>query len=168
MRRLAVKSILLLALTAALLTPGASAVAAPPTPADVNNTTREAGQACAFPIAVTFTGKQGFNPVPNNPQFPGGIVTAPGQMVTVTNRDTGGSVTVNTNGVFRLTPNPDGTTTIVAGGNNFLFGEPQLGVTALATTGPIKLVANLNTGRIVEPPDLSGARVRDLCAELAP
>jgi hypothetical protein len=52
----------------------------------------------------------------------------------------------------------------VAGGHNFLYGVPEVGATALATTGPITV--QVENGEIAAM-DLSGARVRDICAELA-
>ena len=52
----------------------------------------------------------------------------------------------------------------MAGGHNFLYGVPEVGATALATTGPIEVLAV--NGQIADM-DLSGARVRDFCEELA-
>ncbi len=73
------------------------------------------------------------------------------------------TVTVNANGAFRLIALPDGSTKILAGGHNFLYGVPGAGATALATTGPIEIL--VVSGEIAAM-DLSGARVRDLCEEL--
>ena len=162
MRRTAFSSALL-ALTAALLTPvAASAAGSPPT--DVNKTEMfAANEACPFPISVVTTGKQGTIPLPNNPNF-SSITTAPNSRVTVTNLDTKESVTVNATGAFRFVTLPNGGLEIVAGGKNFLYGEPQAGAGALATTGPI--VVQVVNG-VIGSADLSGAQVRDLCVELA-
>jgi hypothetical protein len=157
-----VTSIALLVLTAGVLTPVASA-AAPPDPVDQTQTF-EAGDACPFPIEVAFAGKGGNIDLPNNPNF-SGMATSPDLRVTVTNlSDPSKTVTINATGVFRYTLLPDGSVNIVAGGHNFLYGVPEVGATALATTGPIKVqVVNDDIAEM----DLSGARVRDICAELA-
>jgi hypothetical protein len=152
----------LLALTAALLTPAGAATAAPPGPAD-STVTKAAGEACAFPIQVDTTGKFAVIDLPHNHHF-SQIVTAPAQQITVTNLDTGKSVTLNTTGAFRYVRSSGTADVIQAGGHNFLYGVPSVGATALATTGPIELtVANNN----ITSMDLSGARVRDICQELA-
>lgn len=160
MRRF-ITSIPLLLLTAALLTPGASAIGAPPTPV-LTTDTFAAGEACQFPITVVSEGKGGSIDLPNNPQF-AGITTAPTLRITVTNLNTSESITVNATGAFRFVALPDGNTRILAGGHNFLYGVPGVGAGALATTGPIDvLVVNNNIAAM----DLSGAQVRDLCQEL--
>jgi hypothetical protein len=158
-----VTAIPLLALIAALLSLGGPATAAPPTPVD-QTLTFKAGEACQFPIQVALTGKQGSIALPNNPIF-FFIAPAPNQRVTVTNLKTGETITVNATGTFRFVTLPDGGTQIVAGGQNFLFGEPQVGAGALATTGPIEVLVDENFEIVAM--DLSGARVRDICAELA-
>lgn len=98
------------------------------------------------------------------PQF-SFIAIAPDLRVTVTNRsDPSKTVKINATGVFRFVTLPDGGLEIVAGGHNFLYGVPEVGATALATTGSIEVqVVDGEIGAM----DLSGARVRDLCAELA-
>ena len=145
------------------LTPGASAIGAPPTPVS-STETFAAGDACPFAIEVVSEGKSVFVDLPNNPQF-FGIAPSPGLRITVTNlSDPSKTVTVNATGAFRFVDLPDGSFEILAGGHNFLYGVPEVGATALATTGPIEvLVVN---GEIAEM-DLSGAQVRDLCEELA-
>jgi hypothetical protein len=163
MRR-SVTSIPLLVLTAALLAPGASATGAPPTPVDPSPQILAAGEACPFAIEVTAEGKEGFVELPNNPVFQA-IGNAPGLRVTLTNlSDPSKTVTVNATGAFRFVVLPDGGLEIRAGGHNVLYGDPEVGATALATTGPI--VLEVVEGEIVGM-DLSGARVRDLCEELA-
>jgi hypothetical protein len=156
-----VAAVSLLMLTAALSTPGA-ATGAPPSPVDQAETFA-AGEACPFPIKVAFKGKGGAIDLPNNPNF-SGIATSPNLRVTVTNlTDPTRTVTVNATGAFRFTTRPDGSLDIVAGGRNFLYGVPEVGATALATTGPIKV--KVVNGEIAAM-DLSGARVRDICAEI--
>ena len=158
-----VTAIPVLVLAAALLVPAGSATGAPPDRVDQTETFA-AGEACPFPIEVTFTGKGGAIDLPNNPQF-SGIATSPGLRVTVTNlSDPTKTATANATGAFRFVPLPDGSLLIVAGGHNFLYGVPEVGATALATTGPIEVLAV--NGQIADM-DLSGARVRDFCQELA-
>ena len=70
----------------------------------------------------------------------------------------------STHGAFRFVALPDGGLEIRAGGHNFLYGVPEVGATVLATTGPI--VVQVVNGEIAGM-DLSGARVRDLCKEIA-
>jgi hypothetical protein len=161
MRRLITSIPLLLLLVAALLTPGASATGAPPTPVSTTETFG-AGDACEFPIEVVSEGKSGFNEQPNNPQF-SAIQNSPTLRITVTGA--GKSITVNATGAFHYIALPDGNFRIKAGGHNFLYGEPGVGATALATTGPIDVL--VVDGHIAAM-DLSKARVRDLCQELAP
>lgn len=158
-------SISLMVLAAALLAPMPSATSAPPTPVDPTPEIFAAGEACAFPISVVATGKGGFIDLPRNPRF-SAIAPSPGLKITVTNlNDPEKSVRVNATGAFRFVDRPDGSTEIRAGGHNFLYGEPGIGATALATTGPVTLV-NSPDGDFVGM-DVSQARVRDLCAELS-
>ena len=158
-------SISLMVLTAALLSPVPSATAEPPTPVEPTPEILAAGEACSFAISVVATGKSGFVDLPNNPQF-FLVVTSPGLRITVTNlSDPDRSVTVNATGAFRYVDLPDGSTEIRAGGHNFLYGEPEIGATALATTGPITLLISADGD--FAGMDISQAQVRDLCAELA-
>ncbi len=160
-----VRSISLMVLTAALLSPVPSATGEPPTPVDPTPEIIAAGEACSFAISVVATGKEGFVALPNNPQF-SGIAPSPGLRVTVTNlSDPDKSVTVNATGAFRYVDLSDGSTEIRAGGHNFLYGEPEIGATALATTGPVTLLTSADGD--FAGMDVSQARVRDLCAELA-
>jgi hypothetical protein len=163
MKRSATTVIPMLLLTAAVTALSASATASPPAPADASQTLA-AGEACPFPIEVAFEGKGGNIDLPHNPHF-SGIATSPDLRVTVTNlSDPSKTVTVNATGAFRFVADPEGGLTIVAGGHNFLYGVPEVGATALATTGPIEVQVVDNN---IASMDLSGAKVRDLCAELA-
>lgn len=158
-------SISLAVLAAALLTPTPPASSEPPTPVDPAAETFAAGEACMFPISVSATGKLGFIELSSSPRF-SAISPSPGLRVTVTNlSDPARSLRINATGAFRFVDRPDGSVEIRAGGHNFLYGEPDVGATALATTGPIVLVISPD-GDLVEM-DVSRAKVRDLCAELA-
>ena len=129
-------ALLVLTAAASLPAPGvASAAGSMPGAVDLIETF-DAGEACSFPIEVHTTGKSGFIEVPNYPTF-SGIATAPNARVTVANTDTGESVTVNATGAFRFVTTADGGLQILAGGKNFLYGVPEVGATALATSGPI-------------------------------
>jgi hypothetical protein len=162
MRR-SVTSVPLLLLTAAVLTPGASATGAPPGSVDTVETFA-AGEACPFAIEVSFQGKGGAIDLPHNPQF-SGIANSPNLRVMVTNlSEPSRSVTLNATGAFRFVRLPGGGLEIRAGGHNFLYGVPEVGATALATTGPITVQVVDNQ---IAAMDLSGARVRDVCGELA-
>lgn len=158
-------SIPLLVMTAALLAPAPSATAEPPTPVDATPEILAAGEACPFAISVVAAGKAGFIDLRNNPQF-SAIAPAPGLKITVTNlSEPDNTVTVNASGAFRFVDLPDGSTEISAGGHNFLYAQTDIGATALATTGPVTLRVSAD-GDFVGM-DVSRARVRDLCAELA-
>ena len=155
----------LLLLTAALLSPAGAATAAPPGDGSFTDT-KAAGAACPFAIPVDVTGQAKTIPLPHNPHFEA-IVTAPAQRVTVTNLENGKSVTAGITGTFRVvSSSPEGAVSAVASGNNFFYGEPQdpVRATALLTTGPVKFTAQNNH---LTSLDTSGARVRDICAELA-
>jgi hypothetical protein len=159
-----ITTIPLLLLTAALLSPAGAATAAPPGDGSFTDI-KAAGDACSFAIRVDVTGKAKTIPLPHNPKF-FQIVTAPAQRVTVTNLENGKSVTAGITGVLRYTGSSGGVDSAVASGNNFFYGEPQnpVRVTAFLTTGPVKLTAQNNH---LTSLDTSGARVRDICAELA-
>ena len=114
---------------------------------------------------ITKGGNSGFIDLPNNPQF-SAITPSPGLRVTVTRlASTERTVTANATGTFRFVDLPDGSLEIRAAGHNVLYGYPDVGATALATTGPVTLHLAAD-GELVGL-DLSRARVRDLCAELA-
>ena len=152
-------------LGAALLALVPPATAEPPTPVDPTPELLAAGEACQFPISVVGTGKAGGIDLPHNPRF-FAIEPSPGLKLTVTNLDDpANTVTVNASGAFRYVALPDGGTVIRASGHNFLYALPGIGATALATTGPITITISADG----EPTaiDVSRARVRDLCAELA-
>lgn len=152
-------------LAVALLAPVPAATSAPPGSVDPTPVILAAGAACPFATSAVASGKEGFNVVPNNPQF-FAIGPAPGLRITVTNlSDPEKVVTINATGAFHYVDRPDGSTEIRASGHNFIFGEPGIGATALATTGPVTLVISPD-GDFVGM-DVSQARVRDLCAELA-
>jgi hypothetical protein len=161
-RSLAVLPLLVLAATP--LAASSSASGAPPEPVDPSPQEFAAGEACPFAIEVASEGAGGYNDLPDNGRFDF-ITTSPRLRITVTNAsDPEKTVTVNATGAFRFVELPGGALEIVAGGRNFLYGVPEVGATALATTGPIEVL--VEDGDIAEM-DLSGARVRDLCDEIA-
>ena len=163
MMRRSIRAIPLLLLAATALAPGASAGGSPPAPFTLTETFA-AGEACQFPIEVLTVGKSGVADLPSNPRF-FGISTSPGLRITVTNlSDPDNAVTVNATGAFRFVALSGDDFKIVAGGHNFIYGFPSAGATALSTTGPIELTI---VNGLIAQMDLSGARVRDLCAELA-
>lgn len=51
------------------------------------------------------------------------------------------------------------------GGHNLWYGLPEIGGTALATSGPVMVI--ISPDGVPTVLDVSRARVRDLCAELA-
>ena len=159
------RAIHVLALSAVLLAPLASATAAPPRSVDPAPETFLAGEACSFPISVAAAGKAGSIDLPHNPQFVA-IAPSPGLKATVTNlADPTRSVTVNATGAFRYSLLPDGSTRIQVGGHNLWYGLPEIGGTALATSGPVTVI--ISPEGVPTVLDVSRARVRDLCAELA-
>ena len=154
----------LLAVSAALLVPAASATAAPPT-AVHDEELYAASEACAYPITVVADGKAGSIELPHNPRY-AAITPSPGLRITVANaQDATRTVTVNATGAFRYVALPDGGTEIRAGGHNLLYGLPGIGATALATTGPVTVT--ISADGVPTAVDVSRARVRDLCAELS-
>ena len=159
------RTIPLLVLSAALLAPMSSATAEPPTPVDSTPQVFAAGEACSFAISVVSRGKGGYIELSNNPHF-FAIAPSPGLKITVTNLDDPtNTVTVNATGAFRYVSLPDGGTEIRAGGHNLFYGLPGIGATALATTGPVTV--SISADGVPTSVDVSRARVRDLCAELA-
>ena len=122
---------------------------------------------CAFPVLIhiaggeiitTFTDKAG-NPVKQ-------IVVFPGNKATLTNLDTGKSITVVTTGPAQVRLRSDGSVFSVAAGHglfapNPVTGEP--GIWYLSGRGTATLDAQ---GNLTSPPP-SGKLV-NLCARLAP
>ncbi len=142
----------------------APASADPPiSPVDTTPITFEAGVACSFPVVVTFSGQQGAVDLSGHGRFDI-ISLSPGFTVTLTNADTGASATYNATGSFHETVNADGTTTVFGTGHNVLF-FPELGLSAVRTTGPVTFTFNA-AGSVVSY-DLSGAQVTDICAAIS-
>jgi hypothetical protein len=159
------------------------AAAAPPSidpprgPAQIDDSfTLPAGEACEFDVEFSATGKA------KTMFFASGkaIFTSPGLSVTVASSAT--SVTVPASGSFHdqsTMEGEDGTVLIdtVAVGHNVFFGSFQaddgsVSWGAYATTGrvTITLVYDAETGAPLPALDfdVSGARVTDLCAAVAP
>ena len=122
---------------------------------------------CAFPVLIhiagreiitTFTDKAG-NPVKQ-------IVVFPGNKATLTNLDTGKSITVVTTGPAQVRLRSDGSVLSVAAGHgifapNPVTGEP--GIWYLSGRGTATLDAQ---GNLTSPPP--SGRLVNLCARLAP
>jgi hypothetical protein len=159
-----IASSLIILLAAAVLVPAGSAAAEPPQPVDSTPFFAPAGEVCDFPVIVTSTGKTGFIPLPHNPRF-FGLVSSPDLKITTANAaDPTRSVTVNATGLFHLVSLPDGGVEIIAGGHNYLFA-PELGITAIATTGPIVLRSDAEGFPVAA--DTSRAQVFDVCAAIS-
>ena len=122
-------------------------------------------RACAFPvvghidgkeIVTTFTDNDG-NPVKQ-------IVVFPGNRLTLTNADTGTSITVMGTGSSQLRAHADGSTTARAMGHGIFFPNPitgERGIWYLSGKGTAVIDAN---GDVTS--SLSG-RLVDLCPQLA-
>jgi opacity protein-like surface antigen len=160
-------------LAAALLAVSSAAVAAPP-PVRPNFTPPPvpAGEGCAFELGITGTdAKARIKTFKNGKQ----IISGKGFLLTYTNRDSGESVTFQTNGTAEVTSAPDANNvvTVTATGSNglVLFSSDASNVPGVGHPSAIQY-----TGRIVYTVDLdngfftlisaSGPR-RDLCAELS-
>jgi hypothetical protein len=135
----------------------------PISPVDTGPITFEAGVACSFPVEVTFSGQQGDLDLGGQGHFDV-ITLSPGFTVTFTNAETGASASYSATGSFHETVNVDGTTTYFATGHNVLF-FPELGVTAILTTGPVTFTTN--AADLVVSYDLSRAQVTDICAAIS-
>lgn len=145
----------------------ASAVASAPDPVD-QTIPFLPGEACAFGVTMTVTGTGtgtgGVISLADNPTY-SRIWISPNQRLTLTNTaDPSKSVTVLATGVFHETFNQDGSSDIFATGHN-LFLLPEIGVTAIATTGPVTL--HRDAEGVATDLDLSGAtQVFDVCAAI--
>jgi hypothetical protein len=156
----------------------AGTAAAAPAPAPQPQTINLAGRDdvgkdgyCRFPVTIVYTSKQLGRPNPNanSPVVPGknGITTG-NATATVTNVDTGKTLTYNVSGPGVFTQNPDGSFSAVAGGPNLLwttFANSYPGVPQLAySTGRVQFAVDAS-GQTTSY-SLSGNRT-DVCAALA-
>jgi len=120
--------------------------AAPPEPV-ASSRDFSAGEVCAFPVRVEYTGKQKHIDVPGG----SAIVTGPRVHATVTNLDTGRQVSWSLTGAIHLSPLSADTTEVVFTGRNLLFFHSTK--EWLLLRGRFRVVIDA-TGAVVEP--LSG------------
>lgn len=130
------------ALASILVLPAADAQRTGGTPPiDVNNTqVIEPGQftwACPFPVQVQTSGKGGTIALPGG----GFIFTSPGLDATLTNLNSGSSVTVNITGTFHQTTDTTGATTTIVTGRN-LLGDPDAGFVVAIGSFSFKFAAD--------------------------
>jgi hypothetical protein len=161
MRRLLV---VLLVVLGALLA-GPSALAAPPTHQTIAIDDVFFDPSCGFlieghvtgvGITITWTNQDGSSRI---------FLANPQLKATLTNLDTGASLTENLSGPAHITVNPDGSSTFVGTGLNAFNVNPKTGEPG----------ASLSAGRLVATLDAAGnetsfqivGHVFDLCAELA-
>ena len=131
----------------------------PPTPVEPVPLVEEAASAiCGIPVLVELTGKEKVL------ELPGGrtIVTAPGLTGTLTNGNTGTTVTLNVTGPIQFNPLQNGDTEVVLTGRN-VFIDPEEGF--LLLLGRFDFVFDAD-GIIVQSLDGNGQRT-DICALLA-
>ena len=157
--------VVLLVTLAALVAAVPSALAAPPTherePIDATFTDEES---CGFPVEIHLTGFVLRIEWVNEDGSVRRIEAFPQGKATLTNPDTGESITVNAAGPVHVTENPDGSFTLVGTGNWGFSSHPETG-----EAGQFQV-----SGHWVFSLDAEGnesfrfvGRVRDLCAELA-
>ncbi len=117
-----------------------------------------ASEVCGFPVVVELTGKQKVL------ELPGGrtIVTAPGFEGTLTNGNTGKTVTLSLTGPVQYNSLPDGSTEVVFTGRN-VFIDLEEGF--LLLIGGFDFVFDAE-GIIVQRLEGGGQRI-DLCAVLS-
>jgi hypothetical protein len=150
----------LLILAVLLLGPivGAAPVAAaPPAPADVTFINRD----CGYRIEATVTGGSGVN------ELPGGaiIITAPNQRVTLTNVQTGESVTYVITGATHVDTSDPGLLAVTSTGRNVLIVPVGDREGLYLTQGTVKFVLD-DKGRQVSAFEGPGT-VTAICALLA-
>jgi hypothetical protein len=143
---------------AALTLWSAPAFATPPQPADQTPINLKAGEACAFPVQLIFTGKT------KTTDLPGGrtLETGPGQDATITNLVTGRSVRLSVTGAFHTSTAANGNVVTVATGRNLQL-DPMTGF--VLTEGHFTYVSNA-AGALIAPVVGTG-RILDVCAMVA-
>jgi len=132
----------------------------PPTPVEPGQFEDEIGsEICGFPFLVGPTGKEKVL------ELPGGrtILIKPAGKVTLTNGNTGTTVTVNVTGPIQFNPLPDGGTEVVFLGHN-IVGNPEAGFLVLLI-GRFDFTSDAEGG-IVQDLEGNGQRI-DLCALLS-
>jgi hypothetical protein len=132
----------------------------PPTPVEPGQVEDQiASEICGFPYLVEATGKL------KTLELPGGrmVFMSPGLRGTITNGNTGTTVTLPLTGPLQFNPLPDGGTEVVFTGHN-IVGDPEAGWLVLII-GQFNAIFDAEGGLVQ---DLTGTGQRiDLCALLA-
>lgn len=159
MKKLLVLCVLFLAFIA-----GPSPATAAPGGEIIFNETFKAKELCKFPVQLVVTGKSNFVDLPGDRFFVG----SPGQVLTVTNLDTGEQVTYLITGTTHATVQADGTTVFKVTGLNVVFNPREV---KSEKTGIFLLEGNFTfalKSNGTEASVFSGiGDVTDVCAELA-
>jgi hypothetical protein len=113
---------------------------------------------CDFPILYELSGKAKLLTLPGG-RF---ITTAPDQTATLTNLNTGKSVTLNITGVFNQTTDENGNVVTMATGRN-LLGDPQAGF--VLAIGSFSYVFDAK-GKLIQPLQGEGQLI-DVCGLLS-
>jgi hypothetical protein len=132
----------------------------PPTPVEPGQFEDPiASEICGFPYLVEVTGKVKVL------ELSGGRIfyMSPGVKATITNGNTGTTVTLNLTGPIQFNPLPDGGTEVVFTGHN-IVGDPEAGWLVLII-GRFNAIFDAEGG-LVQDLEGSGQRI-DLCALLA-
>ena len=132
-----------------------------PVPVDETPTVLEPGAVfgkCDFPILYQLSGKAKLLTLPGG-RF---ITTAPDQTATLTNIDTGKTVTLNITGVFNQTTDENGNVVTMATGRN-LLGDPQAGF--VLAIGDFSYVFDAH-GKLIQPLQGEGQLI-DVCGLLS-
>jgi hypothetical protein len=156
--------VVLLVTLAALVAAAPSALAAPPTHERVPIDDEFTDESCGFPVEIQLTGFVHTITWVNEDGSVRRIEAFPQGKATLTNPETGESITHNAAGPAHVTENPDGSFTLVGTGNWGWPNHPETG-----EPGIFQL-----SGRFVLSVDAEGnesfrfvGRFVDLCAELA-
>jgi hypothetical protein len=113
--------------------------------------------ACAFPVEVSVTGKSKTFDLPGKRT----IVTAPGQVATVTNlSDRSKQVKLNITGVFTFLSQPDGGVVGIGTGRN-LVTDPIFGLTLV--TGRFSFAFD-GAGNLIQGLTLQGGQATSVCS----
>lgn len=127
---------------------------------------------CGFPVHIAYPVDKEYATVSTEPDGSTVYVITGSLFATVTNLDTGKSVTVNASGPGTDTFSPDGTTVTVAGTGLFLlyatnatqFGFPS---SVVVTSGPIHFLGDLTTFTIISMSTPPPHVLVDVCGALS-
>lgn len=113
--------------------------------------------ACAFPVEISITGKSKTINLPGNRM----IITAPGQVATVTNvSDRSKQVKLNTTGVFTFLNQPGGGFVGIGTGRN-LVTDPTFGLTLVV--GRFSFAFD-GAGNLIQGLTLQGGQTTSVCS----